>query len=263
MPLDLTKTINLLGYNVYDVSVEEVPYSIKGGQAVWNIVCNWSERLQLSNALAGLPPFPGATAPPIKRYPNLPGLITSDIRITGDDNGRKIDPNTGIVAYELAKMAITFLPPAAGGSFGGGSDPDVVELDFMADAIRLPGESFAFGDGTKVDSEAAPVRIIPSADLIIPRSGRTSLNANQIFSFEGLVNSGPFMGATAETVLFLGAKVRQRWVTTVLSVYDKVLHFKVRPPGITWNMAWNKNAGGWATITPTPYQPADLSPLLA
>jgi hypothetical protein len=262
MPIDVTKAVQLLGFNVYDVSVEEVPYSIKGAQAVWNIVCNWNERLPLANALAGLPPFPGANAPPIKRYPNMTGLITSDIRIVGDEKQRSVDSNTGIVAYDLAKMTITFQPPVTGGVFGGGSNPDVIEVDFLADAIRLPGESFTFPGGDKVDNEAAPVQIVPTTDWIIPRSGSATLNETYYQGFQGTVNAAQFRGAAAETVMFLGLKARQRWVTTINNVYDKVLHFKVRPPWITWNQAWNRAAGAWQTVSPKPYPTGDLSGVL-
>jgi hypothetical protein len=264
MPIDTTKAILIgtSGIYAYDEGIEEKPYSVGGVYAKWNLCCNWNERQQLSNYLAGIPPFVGATPPPIFHYPNLPSLITSDILIKGDDSPLGIDPNTGITKYDKAKMTVTFAPPQVGGAFNNDATIDVIDLDFTADAIRLPGESFTFADGSKVDSEAAPVMVIPTADVIIPRSGRTALNAPLIMSLEGQVNSAIFLGAAAETVLFLGAKTRQRFVQTVTSVWDKVFHFKVRPPGITWNFAWNKANKVFEVVTPKPYTLANLSVLL-
>ena len=138
------------------------------------------------------------------------------------------------------------------------------ELDFEVETISLPNTYFEWSS----DSKKSTVQYIEDVhittlNLTFPRL--TELPILKIRNYRGRINSIPFLGADAETVLFVGARTRRE--SSIDGILNQSVSLVFKERDRSWNMFLRPDTGEWDYLqSPTTlrrrYETADLNDLI-
>ncbi len=263
--LDSTTSITLAGVMCWDEGVRE-EFGRSSPRAVRKLVCRWTDRLDLVNRLLGYATSTGGTttvAQPLT-YKGAPFLVCTHVEIEG--TGMLGADSDGDAAYPYARLRVIYDPSEFNND---GHETGNENLDFSSEVVALPmnGPSLYWSNGDAVDPRAAPAIHFTTATFSRTLYSQPTLPVNLIFTLLDTVNQGPFLGAAAGKVRFLGARTHRRFTATGAKNWDITLAFLYR--SIEHNKSFRANlsgdAGGWQDIyldeslTQQPYPPADYS----
>lgn len=142
------------------------------------------------------------------------------------------------------------------------------ELDFETETVYFEDHQFvwwATGDNTNNTKTGIPLKVtIGITTLVITFHKLPYLPMSLVRSKRGRVNSTTFLGAPAETVLFLGARTIREYSTDGSIVQKVSLTFKERDN--SWNKFPHKQTIAWHYIQDSggtrAYLTTDLNPLI-
>jgi hypothetical protein len=239
---------------------------------------DWADSDDFVNYLLGL----GATSP--HRYALSPNLACTQAVAVG--KGRPTLGTDGTPAY--ADGAIIKATYRSGGSTQGGATTNLLlddpglqhqidsstplvyctqELDFGTEPIHFGADQHKLVWNTGGTPAKVPFQVdVAVTTLVLTFHRRSYLPMTQVRNLRGKINSSTFLGATAETVIFLGAKTTREWSTDGRIEQKVQLTFKERAE--SWNKFLRPDAASitWdyvkAADNTRRYQTADLTPLV-
>jgi hypothetical protein len=139
------------------------------------------------------------------------------------------------------------------------------ELDFSVEPIAIPCHQYQWAATGAVADNIAWQQDIHVTTLVLTFHRRQYLPASVIRAQRGRINTDAFLGAPAETVLFLGGKTKRDWSTDGSLQQVVVLTFKERD--ISWNK-FPKPDGTWdylqigSDVNTRRYKKSDFTGLL-
>jgi len=152
-----------------------------------------------------------------------------------------------------------------------------LEGDLGAEMMTVPGRMFQWtGTSTNLPDDANPGILVPTGQFSLTWHKVLFPPWSTIRSLRGKVNSSSFLGAAAETVLFLGASYRRQFqVTNDSGHWEVVYRFAESSKQLAsgsvggWNHFWKEVAASgehWVKIDAAdngelPYKTGDLSTL--
>jgi len=296
MPLDSTTSITIAGVQCWDAGTEENFSRNARSRATRSLICAWSDRVPLINAVlstsaassAALVGTVGIFNQPFA-YPQAPWLLLEDVKcrgIAGETGLSSIDltaldsSTVSLVAFKYA--AVTFIYASQDYP---AQDTGALTLDFGIETLSAPRSAAAFSytsgspagdDPNDVPVEDAPPLRETVVTLVRTRKNLTTLPAALILSAaQSPVNSAPFVlvhappaadtVAPAGTVKFEGVSTHFRTVAGGSAMWDASYRFVYRPSG--WNNIYRPNVGFvpiyFKTTTNPYYATSDLNLLLA
>jgi hypothetical protein len=249
MPLDSTTSITLFGIQCWDEGTREHFVRNGASSATRTIVCAWSDRASLINAIRGLVVQAGPTViqyTPPAIYPDAPWLFVDTVETEGiaGETGLNVSA-TGLVGYKYARIKITYksLP------YQEGIETGVLSVDYGAEWMNLSGTtaSLSFSDtmGGDVSTDQNPPIRITTVSMKQTRNNLPSIPVSIIVSATDTVNLNAFQGAPPGTVKFDGAASQRRLFANGSPGWDMTYAFTYRSVG--WNVAYDA-ANGWRPI---------------
>jgi len=249
MPLDSTTSITLYGIQVWDEGTKEKFSRDSASSATRTLVCAWTDRVPLINALRGevLQESPTLVQyiPP-GSYPDAPWLFVDTVDVEGisGETGLNVGPN-GLVGYKYARIRITYksLP------YQEGIETGVFSVDFGAEWFTLsrttPSLTFSDSTGGDVQTDQNPSLRLSTISFRQTRNNLPAIPVSQIISATNTVNAAAFQGAAAGTVKFDGASSQRRLFGNGSPGWDMSYAFTYRSVG--WNVAYDP-ANGWRPV---------------
>jgi len=233
-------------------------------QAVWHIVCAWTDRQAIALGMLGNS-VSGVYTLPVAYYAN-PGWVCKKIECTGIGVASP-DPVNGFIAFPYCLLTITFGVP----QYAIGSTTMVGELSIEtgSETIALDQTQSAFkfaSDGSLVPPSVKPCMLNTTLYASLTLYNRGTLNLATLFSSVDCVNNATFQGINAGKVLFKGARSERTFTSDGKLQYNLTLMFEANPRG--WNYTYRSGASpGWVAYTDRAgndlYQAIDFTPLLA
>jgi len=249
MGLDASTAITLCGVQVWDEGTKEQFVRSSPSSAIRTLVCTWTDRVALINALRGSvvqesPYLVEYVAP--SAYPDAPWLFVDTIEVEGipGESGLSVGPN-GLVGYKYARIRVIYksLP------YQEGIETGVFSVDYGAEWFTLSGSTaslkFSDGSGGDVATDQNPALRITTITFRQTRNNLPSIPVGQIIAATNTVNSAPFQGAAAGTVKFDGAASQRRLFSNGTPGWDMTYAFTYRSVG--WNVAYDP-ANGWRPV---------------
>ncbi|MGA2585207.1 MAG: hypothetical protein ABSG31_18195 [Tepidisphaeraceae bacterium] len=265
MGLDTSGTqITLFGYTCWDEGVKEKFCYDGPSSATRTIVCMWSDRIGLLNAIRGnvteISPTVVQITPPIT-YPAAPWLYLNSCDVDGIPAGGLTEDANGVVAYKYARIKIFFQSLWI--------QSGVLAIDFGTELYSPPHNQSVFtwndelSPSGPVPASLSPHITINRATLRIPVTGQFSIPRNQIIAAKDSVNTNTFWDFPPGTVHFEGANSVRRMLANGQLAYDITYNFTWRSVG--WNVGYDP-ANGWRPIKYTasgepPYPNYDFAQL--
>jgi hypothetical protein len=231
--------------------------SISGPTSSNNIIRNSPHQHPLSTNLfcvsASLAQGLGNPVLGANGYPDYDGgaLIQAEYRplpwdaITPDRNN-SIDPSTSIVFCTQS-------------------------IDFTTESFTIADHTFKYSAGVAVGTNTGvPAKFsIPVTELVLTYHQVPYMPMTIVRNLRGKVNNATFLGATAGTVLFRGAKTERTWNTDGTVTQNVQMMFSERSSLHPWNSLPSKTSLTWQSVTEDGtsggtkmYETADLSPLV-
>ncbi len=228
-------------------------------QAVWRIVCQWSDRVNIAYGLLGF--SSGSVYQLPKAYFGVPSWSCKKIECAGVGIASP-DIINGFISFPYAELTITFGVP----EFNNSSMVSEMELDFSTNSIPVDQtkSTFEYSGGAKVPPNAIPAYRLTTVFGTISLFNRGSLNTGLYLGAVDNTNSATFQGAAAGKVMFRGASSDRMFTASGLLQYTVKLMFELNPRG--WD-AILKPGTGWTTYAfiggGAPWTSSDLNLLLA
>lgn len=178
----------------------------------------------------------------------------ADLRVVQIDfeGAGGLDPAAaGPMKYEYAKLTVHY-------STYTGNDT-LSRYEISGELLEVGGYGTFAGSGNPIERPMTiPVNII---DYYLPRRVNP-IPMSTILGLMNCVNDAAWSPEgyifAAETVLFCGAPCSYTWDPEVgMFLYNVEYHFKINPLG--WNTAWDGVAGGWDTVLPKRFTPANFT----
>jgi hypothetical protein len=249
MGLDATTAITLFGIQVWDEGTKETFVRSTASSATRTLVCAWSDRVNLINALRGSVVQESPTmiqyAPPAS-YPDAPWLFVDTVDVEGiaGESGLSVGPN-GLVAYKYARIRVLYKSL----TYQEGSETGVLSLDFGAEWINLSSVTaslkFSDGPGGDVTTDLNPALRITAIAFRQTRNNLPAIPINTIIAASNSVNLNAFQGAQPGTVKFDGASSQRRLFSNGSPGWDMTYAFTYRSVG--WNVAYDP-VNGWRPV---------------
>lgn len=270
----VSRTLNGITYWDEDCWEE---YDVSGNKAFRILLCMWGDRFRLTAALQGANFIPGQS-PTVAYYPDDHKMFLRGVKSKGADGKEGLSIGTnGMIAHKYARLTCEYGPatiPGLGGLGVGSYNPDLITIDFDIDVVTLPRNYLRWNIDTNPPSSATATpgsysetpfpMLIPTARLVIPLSGLTTLNISTILSVVGHVNNKVIFGSPILRVMFPGARSKQRYLVSGQLVNDEELHFSVRSSNTavpTWQQGFRAGYSGPQNFYERPYPEADLNVL--
>jgi hypothetical protein len=249
MGLDSSTSIALFGIQVWDEGTKEQFKRDSTSSATRTLVCTWSDRVGLINALRGAvvqqSPVLVQYSPP-SFYPDAPWLFVDTIDVEGipGEDGLNVGTN-GLVGYKYARIRVTYrsLP------YQEGIETGVMSVDYGAEWMTLststPSLKFSDSSGGDVQTDQNPSLRLTTISFRQTRNNLPAIPVSQIIAATNTVNAATFQGAPAGTVKFDGASSQRRLFSNGSPGWDMTFAFTYRTVG--WNVAYDP-ANGWRPI---------------
>lgn len=278
--LDDSSAITVAGFRVWDEPgpsaghtgqnyVREVfSRQFEQNRAERILLSKWQDRIGLAIALLGGSISVGGISQgiPPSVYPAVSNWICQRIEISGDGL-QSPDPNVNMIAFERARNRVIYGPPQWDPST---TNTGEIELDFSSGAIAMDQSQSSFkwtDDDKAISSSIVPVLRQTTVMVSITKYDLAVLPINLIMSLIDCTNSGTFLGASAEQIVFRGARSSKKFTAQGIINWDYTAAFEFNKIG--WNSLWKPGKG------PTPFYydsgsghqklftPQNLQPLIA
>jgi hypothetical protein len=272
MPLDSTTAISIAGIQCWDAGTEEDFTRIGKSRATRSLICLWTDRVPLINAVLSIAATDGAAAvdgvgifnQPFA-YPQAPWLLLEDVKCRGipgetglsDVTLTALDgSNVDLVAYKYAAVTFTYASQDYQAQ-----DTGSLSLDFGVETLSAPLSQPSFSyiassplgdDPNDVPPEDSPPLRDTVVTLVRTRKNLLSIPTDLILAIaQAPVNSLPFTlvntpplppsQAPAGTVKFEGASTTYRTVAGGTPMWDASFRFVFRSNG--WNNFYRPGSG--------------------
>ncbi|MBX7164807.1 MAG: hypothetical protein K1X74_00540 [Pirellulales bacterium] len=228
----------------------------------------WNDWPALVAELWGSYRLVGATfvyTPPAP-FPGVSGAVATDVRIEPFDPGHPVGPavltsTTGLNSYPSgARVTVTYEPlwSLTGGRNDLPNVPSGTILLFQADLSseleRAEARHFRWdvAGSPMVDDDTALPILVPTDELRLSWQRVPSPPWSAIVDLRGKLNASTFVGYPAETLIFLGARVRRDFQFIDTGLWRLDYFFKARTVTSTangttklgWNHRWRGAAFG-------------------
>lgn len=266
MPLNPDLVVTIGGVDAYDESAGE-RLSRRDAQARRIIVCAWTDRIAVAEALLGTSSGSGITETigEPEGYPDAPWLKADEIDIEGF--GTMSVGANDLVAYEYARLTVTYRAAIHRlGGFGGTG----LQIDLGSEVLTVPQDEPTFkwvSDDVELTPEASPNLSIPCATLYFPQPALPNFRESHpgFLALIDSVNDRTLFSIEAGHLLYKGMVSLGR--ITADGIEAKDLVHKVLWRQIPWNYFFRPSSGEWEAIVKigngAPLFPeADLNALL-
>jgi hypothetical protein len=249
MPLDSTTSITLFGITVWDEGTKEQFVRDTPSSATRTLVCAWTDRVALINALRGAVTQPSPAviqySPPAS-YPDAPWLYVDTVEVEGIAGNTGLNvAASGLVGYKYARIKVTYRSL----SYQEGVETGVLSVDYGSEFFTLSGltASLKFSDSTggDVSTDINPSMRITTITLHQTRNNLPSIPVSTIIAATDTVNAASFQGAASGTVKFDGASSQRRLFANGNPGWDMTYAFTYRSVG--WNVAYDP-VNGWRPV---------------
>jgi hypothetical protein len=254
---DPNTAITIGGIQCWDEDTEESfdrEATDRSGYANRTILTAWGDRLRLAQQLLGgtrissgsngttqtLTTVPAA-------YPDLIALKAMSFKVGGV--GRRVQSSTLQVGYEWSRNVIGYRYP----KFSAGADQNgdaleigSEELDFSSSSWAMASDQASFrwtSDSKDVPASVAPSFKVTTVAFTKEVRGYARLPMATIMDCIDCSNSGSFLGASAEQIIFRGGRSRRRITTAGFENWDCTFFFEFFKQG--WNKLFRPGTG-WA-----------------
>ncbi|MCG8586905.1 MAG: hypothetical protein MI757_19550 [Pirellulales bacterium] len=232
----------------------------------------WDDWIDFARSLVGEYAIVGCTfqfLPPIA-FPDMPNLVVSDIDVEpfdpGNPEGSEVSTlSSGTNRYPDAGAKVTVryqnlfdsdntpradLPGVPEGTYL------TYEADLSAETISTPGRAWQWDDGSDepLPPDVRPRIMVPTGAFRLVWHRVMLPPWDAIRSLRGHVNATNFVGATPETVMFCGARIRREFQFLTTGGYWRVEYqFNERTVPLAsgvggWNHALQDENGGWVKV---------------
>lgn len=204
----------------------------EGPNATIKLLCFWSDRYAIANALVGTAVLAGSSVIRIfpAAYPPSPNLYAVEVSEIGGIGAPS--QSGGWIVYPYAYLVVRFARPKWVNDVSGVPWTST-SFQFSGEFLTLPGSYYQFVDGTPTQTPIGLV--IPQVDISFKRHF-LPLSENLLETITGLmgtVNTATFFGFGPETLLFQGASIQGSTDSAGNATYETEYKFTFRP--LNWN----------------------------
>lgn len=265
----------------YGISFEElensprIHISTAGMTATRVFLVAWADWINFAHEVIGTYRIVGGTAVAIKPipFPQQPNLIADEIAVEpflpdNPDGSTAITLGSNLNAYTSGgtRITVTYRTRFDETNLPRSDLPSVpnatyltYQADLGAEVITIPGRMFEWADGTKIPDDVNAGIVVPTGTYTLTWHRVLQPPWTVIRAMRGRVNASTFLGAPAETVLFLGASIIREFQLISDGGFWRVEYrfaenTKELASGtkVGWNHFWRENVAGgehWATVT--------------
>lgn len=196
--------------------------------------------------------FPGGGALP-GRHPTVSYLWVDDVEIRG--YGKAAGVSSGVAYWDRWQASVTYSPlPIEEEEQQQGETFITRRKTFGGEYMTLPGAHLKWDDDTRIkEDEVVAAKLIPIIEHVITLHRVQSINDSLIRTCIGNVNNTTFEGASAETMLFMGADTNYTIATDGTQQHTVELRWqekriKVGASTYGWNHFFRPGTGAWEKI---------------
>lgn len=218
----------------------------------------WAGRRALCDALTGS--ISGTSAVPVKvltdELPGVPGCYCrrataepiSGGAVVGSTEGSALAYDTA--AYQWAIVTAEYDTRGAAPTDGDQDANAIEEYESNGEFLTTGATGWTWeGNAKQIKADMSPGILVPQTVITVPRLGRRTNPGTAVLPYIGKINSTAFKGSAANTVLYLGARVKQikqRVGQTVAATYDYEHRFIMKDRD--WREVFDPERGVWDKI---------------
>ncbi|MDO4558552.1 MAG: hypothetical protein Q4C47_06280, partial [Planctomycetia bacterium] len=257
----------LMGVTFAEVAGSPVEnYSSEGFTARRTFIVPWDERDQFAGEVLGLVGRNQTTGPAI--YPGKSTIVATQIRfepINGDRpevvRFHEIAKDLNRYPRSFAKATIQYSPQSTeeltGGLTSESGTQITYEISYDSEEIEIPTTNWTWSESTTASPSSEPFihRVIPIAEHRVIWSCVVNPPWTTIQNLQGTVNETEFLGAPAESLLFMGVQSNKLYrgdLSEGESAFTWKIRYIFRQRGLRhrdelmgWNHLWSPSTGTW------------------